>query len=217
MHYHTLPHAHFVSRLHTPPLTPPPSPPLHLCPPLPPPAGSSNPPGRGGPWFNDPTYWIGLLLGVGLAYPLVRRFILNKTSDKEVVSHSKVLDRKGSQAGSPGVWEPRHLLEPSDGVRMRRMDTVMCLRLASKSCSAMPWVQPRQPACSTCCMTVKPHSKGSKRGHASPVCTQWFPTKAPHPATILCCPTDSCIELFPDVSPPLPSTPPPHTHRPRPT
>jgi hypothetical protein len=47
--------------------------------------GSSNPPGRGGPWWNDPTYWIGLLLGVGLAYPLINRFILNGTSDKEKV------------------------------------------------------------------------------------------------------------------------------------
>jgi hypothetical protein len=43
-------------------------------------------PGRGGPWWNDPTYWIGLLLGLGLAWPLVNRFILNKTSDKEQVS-----------------------------------------------------------------------------------------------------------------------------------
>lgn len=50
--------------------------------------GSSNPPGRGGPWWNDPTYWIGLLLGVGLAYPLINRFILNGTSDKEKVCMS---------------------------------------------------------------------------------------------------------------------------------
>lgn len=46
----------------------------------------NNGPGRGGPWWNDPTYWIGLLLGVSLAYPLINRFILNKTSDKEKVS-----------------------------------------------------------------------------------------------------------------------------------
>lgn len=52
----------------------------------------SNPPGRGGPWWNDPTYWIGLLLGVGLGYPLINRFILNKTTDKEVVSQHKAAD-----------------------------------------------------------------------------------------------------------------------------
>lgn len=43
-------------------------------------------PGRGGPWWNDPTYWLGLALGLGLAWPLVNRYVLNRTSDKERVS-----------------------------------------------------------------------------------------------------------------------------------
>lgn len=47
--------------------------------------GSNKGPGRGGPWWNDPTYWIGLLLGVGLAYPLINRFILSNTTDKAKV------------------------------------------------------------------------------------------------------------------------------------
>jgi hypothetical protein len=61
--------------------------------------GFSNPPGRGGPWWNDPTYWIGLLLGVGLAYPLINRFILNGTSDKE-----KVRGADGNMVHWPVHW-----------------------------------------------------------------------------------------------------------------
>eukprot|EP00882_Tetradesmus_deserticola_P020536 GHRQ01022186.1.p1 GENE.GHRQ01022186.1~~GHRQ01022186.1.p1 ORF type:complete len:338 (-),score=135.36 GHRQ01022186.1:234-1247(-) len=37
--------------------------------------------GRGGPWWNDPTYWIGILLGVGLGVPLYNTFF--KKSDKQ--------------------------------------------------------------------------------------------------------------------------------------
>jgi hypothetical protein len=42
-------------------------------------------PGRGGPWWNDPTYWIGILLGVGLGVPLYNAFF--KKSDKQKVRH----------------------------------------------------------------------------------------------------------------------------------
>lgn len=76
-----------------PPTFPAPSPPTIL----PQQTGQGNQgPGRGGPWWNDPTYWIGLLLGVGLAYPLINRFILNKTTDKDKVMMRMM---KGEEGG----------------------------------------------------------------------------------------------------------------------
>ncbi|KAF8067370.1 hypothetical protein HT031_002418 [Scenedesmus sp. PABB004] len=40
-------------------------------------------PGRGGPWWNDPTYWLGLLLGLGLGLPLINRFLRDRTTAKD--------------------------------------------------------------------------------------------------------------------------------------
>lgn len=60
-------------------------------------SGSSPSSGGKGPWYNDPTYWFGLLLGGAIAYPLIRSVINKSKQDKvEAQAESAKHDSKGA-------------------------------------------------------------------------------------------------------------------------
>jgi hypothetical protein len=39
-------------------------------------------PGRGGVWWNEPNYWLGILLGIGLAVPLFNAYKRKREDEK---------------------------------------------------------------------------------------------------------------------------------------
>ena len=51
-------------------------------------------PGRGGAWWNDPTYWVGLALGAALAMPLINRLRENGLRRQDRVRGAGALCRE---------------------------------------------------------------------------------------------------------------------------